>query len=254
MKYIYSLHSDIGISSKTNDDAVAFKSITASSNDAVLCVLCDGMGGYEKGNVASSSVVNTFIKWFDNEFLKLINVFNADSLKSQWNFIIQDINSKIIKFGRENKIQLGTTLTAILFFNNYYYCIHVGDTRLYKITNKVEQITKDHSVVWEMYENQEIKFSEIETHPDRNQLTRCIGIMRRVDTDFYCGELSKNDVFLLCTDGFRHEISQEEMFELLNPNLLNKNEDIKTSIIRLTERAETRHEEDNITSAVIKII
>jgi serine/threonine protein phosphatase PrpC len=255
MKYIYSVQSDVGISKEVNQDAVAFKTVKTSKGNAIFCVLCDGMGGYDKGEVASASVVKAFLKWFDDDFPKLIDDYSFEDIKNQWNYTIQSINGKIINYGRSCGIDLGTTLTAILIFDNNYYFCHVGDSRIYLIRNKeINQITQDHTLVAKMLEEHKITEDELETHPDRNVLMQCIGASRRVVPQFEYAKVATDDVFLLCSDGFRHEITRNEIVELLNHEAINTNQEISANISRLIERAEMRQEEDNITVAVIKIV
>lgn len=255
MNYLFSIQSDVGITKDVNQDAVGFKSVKTSNGNAVFCVICDGMGGYDKGELASSSVVKALIRWFDNDFPKLVDDYKFEDISAQWNYVIQDINRKIINYGRTCETDLGTTLSAILIFENKYYICHVGDSRIYIIRNdNIIQLTKDHTLVAKMLENNEITEDEIETHPDRNILTQCIGVSGRVAPQFEMGDVYIDDVYLLCSDGFRHEISKKEMVDSFNSKILNSNQEINTNISRLIERAEMRKEEDNISVAVIKII
>lgn len=254
MNYLFSIQSDVGISKEVNQDAVAFKSVKTPKGNALFCILCDGMGGYDKGELASASVVKAFIKWFDNDFPKLIDDYSIDDFSSQWNYAIQDINRKLINYGRTCSTDLGTTLTAILIYENKYYFCHVGDSRIYLIrNNNIKQLTQDHTLVAKMFENNEITEDELETHPDRNILMQCIGVSGRVVPQFDTGKVQTDDVFLICSDGFRHEITQQEMVESFNSDALNSQQEISVNISRLIERAEMRKEEDNISAAVIKI-
>lgn len=255
MEYIYGLQSDIGISKNKNQDAVAVKSVETDFGKAIFAIVCDGMGGYEKSEVASASMTNAMLKWFDNDFPSLGSDFTFEDISTQWNYIIQSMNEKIINYGRLNKEKIGTTLSMLMIVNNQFFIGHVGDSRIYRICNEnIVQLTQDHTVVAEKYARGEITEEEIEADEDRNVLLQCIGVLRKVTPQFEQGVAESNDMFLLCTDGFRHELSKKEILFAFNPESNNSSNEIQLNIVRLIERAEQRKEEDNITAAVLKVI
>lgn len=256
MNYIYGLQSDVGITKDTNQDAAAVKTVDTGFGKVVFAIVCDGMGGYEKGEVASASMTNAVIKWFDNDFPSLGEDFTFEDITNQWNYIIQSMNEKIISYGRIHcpKTGLGTTLSMILIMKNKFFVGHIGDSRIYKIfNNKIVQITEDHTLVAQKIARGEISEDELETDDERNVLTQCIGKLRRISPQFEYGTIENDDIFLLCSDGFRHEITKDEMLNTFNSKNNNNSNDIQVNIARLIERAEQRKEEDNITAVVIKI-
>lgn len=254
MSYIFGVQSDIGTTKEVNQDAVAIKVVDTDFGDVLFAIVCDGMGGFEKGEVASASMVSAMLKWFENDFPSLGNDFLFDDIKNQWNIIIQSMNEKIMNYGKLDRIKLGTTLSMILMFNNEYYIGHVGDSRIYKIADEIEILTEDHTLVNQKYKEGKITEDEIETDEERNVLLQCIGASRKVEPQFINGTFKKDDVFMLCSDGFRHEISQNEMLESLSFDNLKDKNSINIEIAKLIDRAEQRKEEDNITAAVIKVI
>lgn len=255
MDYIYGLQSDIGITKETNQDAVAVKAVESDFGKIIFAIICDGMGGYDKGEVASASMVSALLNWFDNDFPSLGSNFTFEDVSTQWNYIIQSMNEKIINYGKFNQIALGTTLSMIMILNNKFYIGHIGDSRIYKIhEGKIVQLTEDHTVVAQKFARGEITKDEIETDEERNILTQCIGRLRRITPQFEFGTVESGNMFLLCSDGFRHEIAQSEMIDAFAPENNNSSNEIQLNIVRLIERAEQRNEEDNITAAVIKIL
>lgn len=254
MSYIFGVQSDIGTTKEVNQDAVAIKVVDTDFGDVLFAIVCDGMGGFEKGEVASASMLSAMLNWFENDFPSLGNDFLFDDIKNQWNIIIQSMNEKIMNYGKLDRIKLGTTLSMILMFNNEYYIGHVGDSRIYKIADGIEILTEDHTLVNQKYKEGKITEDEIETDEERNVLLQCIGASRKVEPQFINGTFKKDDVFMLCSDGFRHEISQNEMLESLSFDNLKDKNSINIEIAKLIDRAEQRKEEDNITAAVIKVI
>ncbi len=254
MSYIFGVQSDVGITKEVNQDAVAIKVVDTDFGNVLFAIVCDGMGGFDKGEVASASMVSAMLKWFENDFPSLGKDFLFDDVKNQWNIIIQSMNEKIMNYGKLDRIKLGTTLSMILMFNDEYYIGHVGDSRIYKIADRIEILTEDHTLVNQKYKEGKITEDEIETDEERNVLLQCIGASRKVEPQFIKGTFKKDDVFMLCSDGFRHEISQSEMLTTLSPDNLKDKNSINIEVAKLIDRAEQRKEEDNITAAVIKVI
>ena len=148
MKYLGAVTSDIGTHRKTNQDSVCLKIIeTKRYGQIALVIICDGMGGYQKGELASAEVVQTFAEWFENQLPVIVRNYSWNQIRKEWSILIYDLNSRIMKYGEENHIRLGTTLSALLCIGDSYLITHIGDTRIYCIDNEVQQLTEDHTVV-----------------------------------------------------------------------------------------------------------
>ena len=137
----------------------------------------------------------------------------------EWENVIQRMNSYLIAYGRQNNIQLGTTLAGLLLFRDKYYTVNVGDSRIYEVAELGMQcLTKDQSLVmWEV-EQGRLSPEELEHDPRRNILLQCIGASGTVQPDYSSGKLEYDAVYMLCCDGFRHEIQPKEFYELLRPS------------------------------------
>ena len=110
-----------------------------------MMVMCDGVGSLSEGEIASHTVTSMFDKWF-NDKESDIYFNNFDALKLKWAKMIQEINQGLMDYGRRKQIQLGTTMTAVLMFDGMYYAAHIGDSRLYIISDEVTQISEDQTV------------------------------------------------------------------------------------------------------------
>lgn len=144
MRYLISASSDVGIKKENNQDSLMAKILSIDGEEVALAVLCDGVGGLAKGEVASATVVKAFDKWFSERFPEIFYSDNVDSLiYSDWQKLLEVYNCKIREFGIANNISLGTTITAILLLRERYYIVNIDDSRTYEISNKVRQLTKD---------------------------------------------------------------------------------------------------------------
>ena len=148
MNFIVSARTDIGLTKTTNQDSLSMRVVNTSLGRMVFAVLCDGMGGLDKGEVASASVIRAFDDWLKRDFPKLCSVPIEDSvIREQWNDIVNEQNNKIKAYGACHGVRLGTTVVAMLLTQNRYYILNVGDSRAYEISDGIKQITDDQTFV-----------------------------------------------------------------------------------------------------------
>lgn len=253
MNFIISATTDIGISKNTNQDSYNMRVYDTSIGKVVLAVLCDGMGGLAKGEVASSSLVNAFSKWSDNKLLSIIeNGISDGVIRSEWSSIITEFNEKIKNYGKAYGINLGTTATVLLLTPTRYYIANVGDTRAYEIFGGVSVLTKDQTLVAREVEMGILTPEEAETDPRRSVLLQCVGASDDVYPDLFFGETKKDAVYMLCTDGFRHEITEDEIYAYLTPSVMLDADGMKRNMDSLIEINKQRQERDNITVLTVR--
>lgn len=254
MNIINAAVTDIGIKKDTNQDSLLLKKANTSIGYVNLAVVCDGMGGLSKGELASATLVNAFNDWFVNDLPSLIeNGLSDASLSAQWTSIVRKQNEIIKSYGSSNGFNLGTTIVALLITQNRYYCMNVGDSRCYEVTSSLNQITVDQTVVQKEYEIGNITFEQIETDPRRSVLLQCVGSSKVVNPDFYYGTPAQQGLYLLCSDGFRHKISPQEIYQKLNYNVAHDKDLMNSSLIELIEINKSRGETDNITAVLVAV-
>lgn len=256
MKYIATYHTDVGISKETNQDSMALKIVDTQKGTVAFCIVCDGMGGLSKGELASKEVVTAYCDWFDTTLIDDIEAgaFSGQRLMEQWNEIAQAQNKRLGEYGELNNIQLGTTLSAILMYENEYYIIHVGDSRIYLMNDKVNLLTHDQTFVAREIAAGRMTEEQAKTDARRSVLLQCIGASPVVEPEFLSGSIQKNAVYMLCSDGFRHQITEEEMLGKIGPVQEADEEKMKFGCMYLTELVKSRRETDNITVALIRTI
>ena len=152
MNFYQSLYTDIGIHRKSNQDSIGLFKASTDFGEVIFGIVCDGMGGYANGELASRILIEAFETWFKCDYPSCIYEENYSyrDLFKQWGKIIYDCNERLVKYGMKHEISLGSTLTAVLLVNDEYFMAHVGDSRALVITpEKVYQMTRDQSVVAE---------------------------------------------------------------------------------------------------------
>lgn len=261
MRHKTDAYTDIGVKKQTNQDALIIKKAQIRKNISVcMACICDGMGGLSCGEIASSAYIYRMDEWFKNELPEIFSRTDyTEQLdgekKSQsvyirqvarsWNDLIQEMNSKLMEYGRKHNLQLGTTVVAILIVNDEYIAMNVGDSRAYLINGKkVDLITHDHSYVQQQIDSGNMTAEEARISDKKSLLLQCVGASEVVTPEFYFGKCKKNDIFLLASDGFWRRLDLCEMAKLVT-----KKEGLK----ELTELAKERGETDNISSLFVLV-
>ncbi len=216
-----------------------------------MAAVCDGMGGLDMGEVASSEVIREFEAWFSLNADKLIFRFNPEEALRQWCEKLDRLNGDIRRFSLERDMEIGTTFTGILMVNESFMAVHVGDSRIYHIGSETKQLTTDHTFVEREIRSGRMTRQEAYVDPRRNLLLQCVGASRRIEPQIITGR-ARTGTYLLCTDGFRHEISPGEMEEYFSSERLKDRSAMKKEARRMVNEAIGRGEKDNISVILIK--
>lgn len=253
MNFIISANTDIGISKDTNQDSLTSMVINTPIGRMAFAVLCDGMGGLAKGEVASASVINAFRRWALEELPKLCEAPLEDSvIRSQWEKIVENQNQRIKAYGASQGVRLGTTVVAMLLTQTRYFILNVGDSRAYELCSGLRQITADQTFVAREVALGHMTQEEAETDSRRSVLLQCVGASEEVYPEMFFGDVQQDAVYMLCSDGFRHEITAEEIYEKLQPGVLYDEHSMRNNCVSLIELNKQRQERDNISVSLIR--
>lgn len=253
MKYLFACATDIGTTKSKNQDAVLIKKGIFDGRQIVLAVMCDGMGGLEKGEVASASLISAFSVWFGETLPALLERPAAGrEIPRSWNRLIAHMNERMREYGRLGGLQLGTTLTAILFREEEYDLVHVGDSRAYEITDRICQLTKDQTLVQREVDRGKLTAQEAKRDARRSVLLQCVGVAPDVEPACLKGRIAPDAVYLLCCDGFWHMISSREMRERLSPERMTSEAELGRALEDLIALSKKRGESDNISAIAIR--
>lgn len=253
MNFIVSATTDIGITKSTNQDSLSVKVINTPQGRMAFAILCDGMGGLDKGEVASASVIQAFDNWVRNSLPMLCDAPLEDSIiREQWDRILTEQNVTIKNYGARQGVKLGTTAVIMLITQTRYYVMNVGDSRAYEITDGIKQITTDQTFVAREVAMGNMTEEEASTDERRNVLLQCVGASDEVYPDMFFDTAKSNAVYMLCSDGFRHEITAGEIYEKLQPNVLFDDNTMNNHTTELIELNKQRQERDNISVVLVR--
>ena len=197
----------VGMVRTVNEDALL-------TTGPELFALADGMGGYAAGETASREALQV-LQQEAEKFKELTGTELCTAMRET----VQQANKHIRQMA-QNEIQyhdMGTTLVAVyLAADGKAYAVNVGDSRLYVIGEKIQQITRDHSLVQEMVRMGELDPEQARKHPKKNIITRALGAEKTVDIDFFDVKLEPGDVVLMCSDGLSNMVEDSQLREIIS--------------------------------------
>ncbi len=232
---------DIGKNRSINQDAYYAKIL---SNGTAFVVVCDGMGGASAGDIASKTATEIISQYFLNAYSPKMS---SEDIIKLLNNAIASANIEVYSLSQkdENLKGMGTTVVAAVVNETSAIICNIGDSRAYCINDDVIQITRDHSMVQSLVESGKISPEQAKTHPEKNIITRALGVEETVLCDSYCVEINENDNILLCTDGLTNMVDSNNILRIFKDNALDKMTDL------LVNEANINGGRDNITAAVI---
>ena len=231
---------DIGIKRSMNQDFV-YASEQPVGNLPNLFIVADGMGGHNAGDYASRLAVETMIDHIENSReTKPVRLLAEALSEANRTVYARSLTDRSLE-------GMGTTLVACSAVEDCLYIANIGDSRLYLIDSGIDQITRDHSLVEEMIRARQITREEARVHPDKNVITRAIGMKDEIKADLFDVGLKAGDICLLCSDGLSNMVTDEEIFELIQeaPSL-------EEAAGRLVEKANRNGGSDNISVVLVQ--
>lgn len=199
--------------------------VRSSNQDAFLCgkltettafaVVCDGMGGANGGNIASSIAMRCIADRLVEDYRESAT---PEAVRELLEEAIADANGEVFRTAREDAelFGMGTTVVAAIATTEAVYIAHVGDSRAYMITPRdIEQITRDHSVVQDMVDKGQITAEQAKTHPQKHFLTRALGVEPEMECTFTRVAFPEDGTLLICTDGLSNLVASEMIQSLV---------------------------------------
>jgi protein phosphatase len=236
----YGTHTHQGRVRTSNEDSYA-----ANAKNRIFLV-ADGMGGHAAGEIASQIAASTVEEL-------VFSRRNSDSQPEETlRLAALEANSRIYDTQRKKPelAGMGSTLTILSFRDDRYYIAHVGDSRAYLLRNgTLDQLTRDHSLVWHLFESGVLRKDELASHPQKNLITRSIGPHPQVEIDLERGDAREGDIYLLCSDGLTDVVSDENIRAILSDTAKSPQQLGET----LVNAANRGGGPDNITVVVVRL-
>ncbi len=241
LRFVHAAVTDSGRVRTSNEDACK------ANPDLGLFLVADGMGGHAAGEVASEMAAETVEE-------RLARAAGPESgVQEVLRAAFTEANLKVhqAQFANAELQGMGCTMTALWFRHNRYHIAHVGDSRAYCYRDgELTQLTRDHSLVWDLLEKGILRKEDLSSHPRKNLITRSIGPNAGVEADLEQGEARAGDVFLLCSDGLTDVVPDSSIGVILgDPELI-----IERAGERLISAANEAGGPDNVTVVLVKLL
>ena len=238
--------SDVGCIRELNEDCYCICGF-GDNSERGFCILADGMGGHNAGEVASQNAV----KLIAEEMNRLLESGEKE-IPGQLSRAVSAANTGVYTMASENPIHrgMGTTVVTAFIDDGTAYVANVGDSRAYAVRDdEIVQITTDHSVVSELVMRGTITKEEARLHPQKNIITRAVGTDKSVRTDIFEYNYSPGDVMIICSDGLSTMLDDNRILEIIKSK--KTSEDTVNSLIAA---AKDEGGLDNITVICIRFI
>ncbi|GEL75925.1 Stp1/IreP family PP2C-type Ser/Thr phosphatase [Tenuibacillus multivorans] len=235
--------SDVGKVRKVNEDSGG---IYYNQSNQMLTIIADGMGGHKAGDVASQ-LSSTYMKELWEETGELTS---EEVIKDWLEEAIMKTNEYVLSHAHDHQecVGMGTTLVATIYFDEYVIVGHVGDSRLYHVTNEeIRQVTEDHSFVQQLVNNGELTEEEAEYHPKKNVLLQAVGTESNLRIDINTFQWREHEYVLSCTDGLSNKLSSYEMMAVIQGD-----HSLEEKVDELVSLANQNGGEDNISVVLVQ--
>lgn len=235
MRFSWATSTHPGLVRDSNEDSV-YPEVDGAAPGSLLVAVADGMGGHAAGEVASALAIEVVTSTESDPEDRVIEANQA---------VMALAESRPDLFG------MGTTLTIAVFEDDGRLRIgHVGDSRLYLVRRgDLLQVTQDHSLVAEYLASGKITAEEAENHPQRNVITRALGVAWELKVDAHLVHLRPGDRILMCSDGLTSMVGDEDI-----ATILDEQSAAQPATWALIEAANQAGGEDNITVAVVDVL
>lgn len=239
MRFLTGIYWNRGSAAPDNQDSVVLQQVLTARGRVLLAAVCDGMGGLEQGEWVSGYVTKRLQEWFYEFLLRAVQRRKPCwVIRRSMDRLVYHMYERIRQYSRQEKISLGTTMTVLVIVEKTYFIWHLGDSRAYWIYDghkqtKVMCMTHDH-----------VK--------GRNMLTKCVGSFGYEKPDFTTGSIRCGQAVLLCSDGFYHCVTQQELAAALDPVRLQEEEQIARRLREIGEVCMRRGERDNLSAVYVK--
>lgn len=244
-QFKFSEHSNVGKVRSVNEDALA----NVKTKNGHLFVICDGMGGAVGGKTAATLATKSIIVFLD----KVVYPNKSEAIRQAIRFANEQI---IIATDKNPTLKgMGTTTCVLLIHEAKIYYGHVGDSRIYlKTKNRLYTLTKDHSFVNQLIDNQDISIEQAFNHPNKNRILQALGIKKVINPTIanFSPELLKGDELLLCSDGLNDMLPDEEILLTMIGEEETEN-NLDSSLSKLIEKAIAYGGKDNVSAQIIRI-
>lgn len=242
---------DKGAMRTSNQDSFCARISNFGKQTVAMLAVCDGMGGLQFGELASTGAVRCFENWFDRQLPELMRTdLTENSVFISWHKMLEQLHQKLCCYAKNNGIQLGTTISAVLLIQDRLYLVQVGDSRVYLDDGAMLlQLTKDQTLAVQEMEAGRLSPEEARTDRRSSILLQCLGY-GQMEPVFQSTVRPQKGAVLLSSDGLCHKLTEAQLHRvLIEPKT---REQLQNQLLEAVSFCRSSGETDNITALVLR--
>lgn len=246
MHYLTGVYWNRGRRASCNQDSIILHQALTRRGRVLMAAVCDGMGGLQKGETASGYLAERLQEWFYGDLMRA-----AAGKKPYWMIrraldrMAYHAQEQLRQYAGKEQIDLGTTMSVLVIWDHVYLIWHLGDSRIYLIRRgrrirngagkgKPVRMTRDHAAA-------------------RGQLTKCVGSFGYYRPDHRMGTMKAGEAFLLCSDGFTHCVTDQELADTLSGERIQDEAQVERRLREIGSACMRRGETDNMSAVYIRM-
>ncbi len=236
----FAADTDTGLTRQNNEDSYIV--LRGNAPGSYVVIIADGMGGHQRGELASSLAVRYTS---DSLARELTSGMTPEAIESVLSSVVERANVKVYLQSLESEDQagMGTTLTAAVFSQDSLIIAHIGDCRIYRLRgDEFLSLTKDHTLVQALLDRGDLSPAEAKRHPRRNVVTRALGAAEYMHPDTAIYRVHRGDRYLFSSDGLHDYVEENDIYEILQHGM-----DPETVTSRCIQLANQEAGVDNVT-------
>lgn len=242
---------DKGATRPSNQDSFCARISNFGSETIAMLVVCDGVGGLQSGELASTGAVRCFEEWFEQQLPEIVRSgLTADAVFFSWHKMLETLHAGLCSYSEKTGVQLGTTVSALLLTADTLYQVQIGDSRIYLDDGTgLAQLSKDQTLAMREVEAGRLAPEALPTDRRSSILLQCLGY-GRMEPVFQCTKRPPQGAVLLCSDGLCHHTTRERLHTLLME--AESREQLQQRLQAAVEFCRSCGETDNITALALK--
>lgn len=242
---------DKGAVRLSNQDSFCARISNFGQETIALLTVCDGMGGLQSGELASTGAVRGFENWFEQQLPSLVREgLTEEAVFLSWHRMLETLHGTLCSYSEKEGIRLGTTVSALLLTRERFYQAQIGDSRIYLDDGiTLEQMTKDQTLAMREMEAGRLSPDQMRTDRRNSVLLQCLGY-GKMEPVFKSGQRPQQGAVLLCSDGLCHHLTENQIHQLLTGT--QTRDQLQQLLQSAVDFCRSGGETDNITALALK--
>ena len=251
MQYVTAVYWNRGSVAACNQDSLTLQQVLTGRGRVLMAAVCDGMGGLQQGETASGYMTERLQEWFYGSLMRSIHKKKPYwMIRRSLDRMVYHVQEQMRQYAGRERLDMGTTVSVLVLWEDIYLIWHLGDSRIYRIRSRGRFNRESYKKSGKLGLMESMTTDHVQ---ERNKLTKCVGSFGYFRPDYRMGTLKRGDAFLLCSDGFYHCVTNQELADILCPDRLLEERQMERRLTEISTACMKRGERDNLSAIYIKV-